>query len=56
MDPDENVRRTRAIIAKYFRDEKLTESELDELITLVNGLDEWMCKGSALPVTWKVNR
>ena len=57
MDPDETLRRIRAIVQKtLYSDEESTLEELGELTELVEALDGWVSKGGFLPAAWAKGR
>jgi hypothetical protein len=51
MDPNENLREQRRIIAEIL-DGNFTNAQ--RLAQLVDVLDEWICKGGDLPDSWQV--
>lgn len=49
MDPNETLKRIRRLTASA----DLSDDELEELVTLVKALDDWISKGGFLPDAWR---
>lgn len=58
MDPNAALKQIRDIILRMKRDHvrKHVSVEVDDLVDVVEGLDEWLSKGGFLPDDWVENR
>jgi hypothetical protein len=54
MDPNENLKQQREIIARMFdpESEHVDSGDALELAQLVQDLDEWISKGGVVPRAW----
>lgn len=52
MDPDENLQEQRKLIARANAGPPLP-GDMDRLVELVEAMDEWLSRGSALPAAWQ---
>jgi hypothetical protein len=52
MDPDENLKKQRAIADRICNGENGAAEDWSYLAELVLALDEWIAKGGALPSRW----
>ena len=59
MDPNENRKRIRALVAKILDaadgddTDIVLEADAIELAELVSAQDEWLCNGGLAPSAWK---
>lgn len=56
MDPDANLKEQRQLLKKVEEaldsNEPLANSDLERLLELTTGLDEWLSHGGFLPAAW----
>lgn len=60
MDPDVNIIAQRMLAKRLLRvvddGSSIDRADVALLCELVEGLDQWMCKGGFLPKSWELNR
>lgn len=56
MDPDANLRETRALLSRIRETAPPDPEDINKLCELVETMDDWLCRGGLIPAPWIAGR